>query len=173
MAASSSTTILPSPAFLVPEQAHDLNADLPLIAKGLHMDVDQLQSTLNHFRHQPKYQPIPLKQDITPDELAFIAAHNNELPELEIIEEQRRLYPSNGFLAHLIGYVGEVSEEMLDDPRYASISPAMLSAVPALKNRTTPFCAGRMVRAMSSSTAMAASWAYSASNRPCPENRSS
>jgi penicillin-binding protein 2 len=109
--------------FLVPEQARDLDADLPLIASGLHMDVDQLRSTLSHFRHTPKYQPVPLKQDITPDELAFIAAHRDELPELETIDEQRRLYPSNGFAAHLIGYVGEVSEEMLDDPRYAFYQP--------------------------------------------------
>ncbi len=109
--------------FLVPEQARDLKADLPLIASGLHMDIDQLQSTLRHYRHTPSYQPIPLKSDITPDELAFIAAHGNELPELETIDEQRRLYPSNGFAAHLIGYVGEVSEEMLDDPRYAFYQP--------------------------------------------------
>ncbi|HEX4020458.1 MAG TPA: penicillin-binding protein 2 [Acidobacteriaceae bacterium] len=129
--------------FLVPEQAHDLNADLPLIAKGLHMDVDQLQSTLNHFRHQPKYQPIPLKQDITPDELAFIAAHNNELPELEIIEEQRRLYPSNGFASHLIGYVGEVSEEMLDDPRYAFYQPGDVVGRSGLEESYDPILRGQ------------------------------
>ncbi len=109
--------------FLVPEQAHDLETDIPLIAAGLHMEPDQLRAVLLRYRHRPKYQPIPLQQDITPDEQAFIAAHNNELPELETIEEQRRLYPSNGFAAHLIGYVGEVSEEMLDDPRYAFYQP--------------------------------------------------
>ncbi len=109
--------------FLVPEQAHDLESDIPLIAEGLHMAPDQLRAILLRYRHQPKYQPIPLQQDITPDEQAFIAAHSNELPELETIEEQRRLYPTNGFAAHLIGYVGEVSEEMLDDPRYAFYQP--------------------------------------------------
>lgn len=109
--------------FLVPEQARDLDTDIPLIAQGLHMDETQLRAVLRRFQHQPKYQPIPLQQDITPDEQAFIAAHRNELPELETIEEQRRLYPSNGFAAHLIGYVGEVSEEMLDDPRYAFYQP--------------------------------------------------
>lgn len=110
--------------FLVPEQARDLQADIPLIASGLHMEPDQLRAILQRYRHQPKYQPIPLQQDITPDEQAFIAAHSNELPELETIEEERRLYPSNGFAAHLIGYVGEVSEEMLEnDPRYAFYQP--------------------------------------------------
>ncbi|MEO6829720.1 MAG: penicillin-binding transpeptidase domain-containing protein, partial [Acidobacteriaceae bacterium] len=109
--------------FLVPDQARDLEADIPLIASGLHMEPQQLRSILAHYSRRPRYQPIPLQQDITPDEQAFIAAHRNELPELETIEEERRLYPSNGFAAHLIGYVGEVSEEMLDDPRYAFYQP--------------------------------------------------
>ena len=54
---------------------------------------------------------------------AFIEAHRNELPELETIDEERRLYPRDGFAAHLIGYVGEVSEEDLNNPRYACYEP--------------------------------------------------
>lgn len=110
--------------FLVPDQTRDLKADLPAIARGLHMDTSQLAGILHRYRNRPKYQPIPLKQDITPDEQAFIAAHANELPELETIEQQRRLYPSNGFAAHILGYVGEVSENMLENnPRYAFYQP--------------------------------------------------
>ena len=66
----------------------------------------------------PGYQPIFIKYDITPDELAFIESHRNEFPELDTITVHRRLYPKNGFMAHLIGYVGEVSEDMLNNPRY-------------------------------------------------------
>jgi penicillin-binding protein 2 len=109
--------------YLLREQVKDLDADLPLIAQGLHISVEQIQSTLRRYQIAPKYQPIPLKQDISPDEQAFIAAHRDELPELETLDEQRRLYPRDGFAAHLIGYVGEVSEQMLDDPRYAFYSP--------------------------------------------------
>src|SRR5450432_1816540 len=110
--------------FLVREQGHDIEPDLPLIARGLHMTVDQLDAILKHYRLAPKYQPLPLKQDITPDEEEFIAAHRDEFPELETIDEQRRLYPRDGFASHLIGYVGEVSEDMLEnDPRYAYYEP--------------------------------------------------
>ena len=110
--------------FLIRDQVKDLDADLPMIADGLHMPVEQIQATLKHFALAPKYQPIPIKQDITPDEQAFIEAHRNELPELETLEEQRRLYPKDGFAAHLIGYVGEVSEHMLEnDSRYAAYEP--------------------------------------------------
>ncbi len=110
--------------YLLREQVKDLDADMPLISKGLHISAEQIQATLRRYQIAPKYQPIPLKQDITPDEQAFIAAHRDELPELETLDEQRRLYPSDGFAAHLIGYVGEVSEQMLaNDDRYSLYSP--------------------------------------------------
>lgn len=109
--------------YLLREQMKDANADLPMIAQGLHVPLDQLQSTLKRFAYAPKYQPIPLKQDITPDEQAFIEAHKNELPELETLEEQRRLYPRDGIASHLIGYVGEVSEQMLNQSQYAYYEP--------------------------------------------------
>jgi len=109
--------------FLVREQSKSIEADLPLIAKGLDLDLDQLRATLHRYRSQPGYQPIPVKQDVTADEQAFIAAHHNELPELETIDEERRLYPRDGFAAHLIGYVGEVSEDDLNNPRFAAYEP--------------------------------------------------
>ena len=110
--------------FLVREQGHDVTPDLPLIARGLHMSVDQIDAILKKYSLAPKYQPLPLKQDITPDEVEFIEAHKDELPELDTIQEQRRLYPRDGFAAHIVGYVGEVSEDMLDnDSRYAEYEP--------------------------------------------------
>src|SRR5580692_5706094 len=109
--------------FLVREQGHDYMADLPIIARGLNMTVDQIDAILKKYRTAPKYQPLPLKQDITPDEQEFIEAHRDEMPELETVDEQRRLYPKDGFAANLIGYVGEVSEEMLNDPRYEYYEP--------------------------------------------------
>ena len=42
---------------------------------------------------------------------------------METIDEERRLYPRDGFASHLIGYVGEVSEEDLNNPKYAYYEP--------------------------------------------------
>ncbi|MGI4829042.1 MAG: penicillin-binding protein 2 [Janthinobacterium lividum] len=109
--------------YLLREQMAALPHDLPMIAQGLHMDPEQIEAILKHFQYAPKYQPIPLKQDITPDEQAFIAAHRDDLPELDTLDEQRRLYPRDGFLAHLIGYVGEVSEADLNNSKYAFYEP--------------------------------------------------
>lgn len=103
---------------LMRDQTRDLVGDVPMIAQGLHMNSDAVRDRIKHFSSVPLYQPIYLKEDITPDELAFIESHRNELPELETIMEHRRLYPRNGFLAHLIGYVGEVSEDMLKQAQW-------------------------------------------------------
>ncbi|HEY4382311.1 MAG TPA: penicillin-binding protein 2 [Acidobacteriaceae bacterium] len=109
--------------YLLREQVKDLQTDIPLIARGLDLPVEQVQATIRRYASQPRYESILLKQDITPDEQAFIEAHRNELPELETRDEQRRLYPRDGFAAHLIGYVGEVSEEDLNSSKFDFYEP--------------------------------------------------
>jgi penicillin-binding protein 2 len=110
-------------ALLLRDSSRDLLADSDIIAHGLHMDPKEMRERIRKFSSMPQYQPIYLKDDITPDELAFIEAHRNELPELDTIMAHRRLYPRNGFMAHLVGYVGEVSEEMLNQARWELYSP--------------------------------------------------
>ena len=110
-------------ALLLRDSSRDLNADADLIAQGLHLDPSEVRGRIRHFASMPQYQPIFLKEDITPDELAFIDAHRNELPELDTIMAHRRLYPRNGFMAHLIGYVGEVTEDMLNQPQFELYNP--------------------------------------------------
>ena len=110
-------------ALLLRDSSRDLSADADLIAHGLHLDPNEVRLRIKRFASMPQYQPIFLKEDITPDELQFIEAHKNELPELDTIMAHRRLYPRNGFMAHLIGYVGEVTEDMLNQPQFELYNP--------------------------------------------------
>jgi penicillin-binding protein 2 len=110
-------------ALLLRDSSRDLSADADLMASGLHMDAKEVRDKIHHFAYMPQYQPIYLKEDITPDEEAFIEAHKTELPELDTIMAYRRLYPRKGFMAHLIGYVGEVSEDMLNQPQFELFNP--------------------------------------------------
>src|SRR5271169_5621735 len=110
-------------ALLLRDSSRDLLADAGLISQGLHLDPKETRDRIKHFASMPQYQPIFLKDDITQDELAFVESHRNELPELDTIVAHRRLYPRNGFMAHLIGYVGEVSEEMLNQARWEFYNP--------------------------------------------------
>src|SRR5690348_9271828 len=110
-------------ALLIREQLpKDYAADFTKIASGLHMEVEEIHDRMRRMAATPT-APFLLKDDITPDEQAFIEAHRDELPELETITVHRRLYPKNGFLAHLIGYVGEVSQEDLNSVQYETYQP--------------------------------------------------
>ncbi|MBI3405158.1 MAG: penicillin-binding protein 2, partial [Acidobacteria bacterium] len=62
----------------------------------------------------PKFQPIIIKHEATAGDVAFIESHRPDIPVLELLTAQRRKYPSEGFLSHAIGYVGEVSEQQID-----------------------------------------------------------
>src|SRR5215475_3394029 len=84
-------------ALLLRDSSRDLLADAEQIALGLHLDPKELRDRIRHFAFMPQYQPIFIKDDITPDELAFNESHKNELPELDTIMAHRRLYPRNGF----------------------------------------------------------------------------
>jgi penicillin-binding protein 2 len=110
-------------ALLLRDSSRDLAADADLVAQGLHLNAKDIRDRIRKFAGAPQYQPIYLKDDITQDELAFIEAHRNELPELDTIMEHRRRYPRNGFMAHLVGYVGEVSEDMLNLPQWEFYNP--------------------------------------------------
>src|SRR5437660_4114197 len=122
-------------ALLLRDSSRDLNADADLIAAGLHLDANEVRMRIRRFSSMPQYQPIFLKEDITPDELAFIDAHRNELPELDTIVAHRRLYPRNGFMAHLIGYVGEVTEDMLNQPQFELYSPGDVVGVSGVERQ--------------------------------------
>ncbi len=110
-------------ALLLRDQTREVSKDVPAIAQGLHMTPEDVRERLRKFAALPQYQPIILKDDITPDELAFIEGHRNELPELDTIMSHRRLYPKGGFMANLIGYVGEVREDMLNTDQWAFYNP--------------------------------------------------
>ena len=65
-----------------------------------------------------------IKRELTPGELSFVESHRDPetFPEMELIQNQQRLYPRNGLAAHVIGYVGEVSEQELNTTEFAKYS---------------------------------------------------
>jgi penicillin-binding protein 2 len=130
-------------ALLLRDSSRDLNADADLIAQGLHLDATEVRTRIRRFASMPQYQPIFLKEDITPDELAFIDAHRNELPELDTIVAHRRLYPRKGFMAHVIGYVGEVTEDMLNQPQFELYSSGDVVGVSGVERQYNTLLMGK------------------------------
>ena len=112
-------------ALLIRENAVDLDKKIPRIAQGLNLSEAEIMKALKRYAGR-KNEPLIIKEDITPDELAFIEANKSEIPELETLMVHRRLYPKDGFAAHAIGYVGEVSEADLNRPQFELYQPGMI-----------------------------------------------
>jgi len=110
---------------------------LPEIAEGLHLDLSDLNVKLARYRGRPKFEPLILKEELTPADLAFVEAHRDAafFPELELIRAQRRLYPQNGMAAHVVGYTGEISDSELDAPEYANEAPGSVIGKFGLERR--------------------------------------
>ena len=96
------------------------------IAAGLDIEYDDLMAKVIRFRSRPKYEPMVLKEELTPADLAFVDSHRDFFPELLVVQAQSRLYPQNGMMAHVIGYTGEISEQELDDPQFAKYDPGQV-----------------------------------------------
>ena len=94
---------------------------LPTIAAGLNVDHEDLLARLRRWKSVPKYRAIVIKEELTAAEIAFVESHKDPdtFPELELVHVQHRLYPKDNLLAHVIGYVGEVTEAELDLPDFA------------------------------------------------------
>ena len=88
------------------------------ISEGLGIPVEDLRDQLASTKNLPKFQPIIIKPDASPADVAFIESHRSEssgdIPVLEMIPVQRRRYLPGGILSHAAGYVGEVSEQQIE-----------------------------------------------------------
>ena len=100
-------------------------ANLPLISEGLGIPYERLRTRLYELADSkgPEYQNIIVKEDLTLAEVAFLEAHRDDLPQLELVRSHRRLYPRDGLGAHLLGYVGEISGEELDREEFVLYEP--------------------------------------------------
>src|SRR5882762_1672247 len=87
---------------------------LPGIAEGLGISIEDLREQLTNTKSLPKFQPIIIKPEASVADIAFIESHHTDIPVLEMISVSRRRYLPNGFLAHAVGYVGEVSEQQIE-----------------------------------------------------------
>ena len=91
----------------------DLNSLIEPLSEGLTVDKDFLREYFELVKTMPAFESIMVKQGATPGDLAWVEAHNLEFPELRVEKQPQRRYPDNGSLAHVLGYVGEISPEQL------------------------------------------------------------
>lgn len=105
--------------FLTPRLSRNLNHTLQFLSSVLGTTPEDLVRMIRKEGSIQSSSPVMVYQDLSLAQLAYISARKIEFPELEIKQESKRSYPQNALFAHVMGYVGEVSELQQQSKEYA------------------------------------------------------
>ena len=101
---------------IVREHTKDLDRTIRVLSqrhrRGRRSTVREI---VDRHRREPSYRPIVVIQDATLAQVAAVTARrlDFELPDVIVQEVPTRQYPTEALAAHLIGYVGEASEDQM------------------------------------------------------------
>ena len=86
---------------------------LEQIARGLKLDPADTAQLIEDSKDLPRFQPVILKQTASLEDISFVESHQNEFPELALMQVERRIYPLHTAAAPVLGHVGEVSQQTI------------------------------------------------------------
>ncbi len=110
---------------LIAPSADSLRAVLARVRQVVPLDSGQISEVIRRFQ-TARYQPVVVLGDATFETVSKLEEHRVALPGLVIQAEPKRLYPAGRAVAHLVGYVGEVTDADLENERYEGLNPGAI-----------------------------------------------
>jgi penicillin-binding protein 2 len=99
---------------LVPERVGDMGQALAKLGQLLSVSEEDLERFRRRLQERRRpFQALPLRYDLTEQEIARLAVHRHELPGVEVAAELVRYYPHGELTAHALGYVGRINRQEL------------------------------------------------------------
>ncbi|MEA2173389.1 MAG: penicillin-binding protein 2 [Blastocatellia bacterium] len=121
----------------------DLDAFIGPLGKGLGVDDDILRERFEQIKSQPAFESIPIKDNATLADISWVDAHQLEFPELRVELAPQRHYPENGTLCHVLGYVGEINPEQMEQAQYKGYKPGDIIGQEGLEKVYDQYLRGR------------------------------
>lgn len=97
-------------------KAIKVNERVDEYANGLSLDRQFVVERLNLIKKQNEFETMVLKENVGMQDISWVESHSLEFPELRVELQPQRFYPLGESLAHVLGYVGEISPKQLEDP---------------------------------------------------------
>ena len=115
-----------SPGYVLSLQAgHRFSdAEVALLARLLDIRPDVVRKKAD--RAAGTYEQIVVKSELTPQEITSLEEHLKDLPGISLDLQPMRHYLYGTSAAHVLGYVGEVSEEQLKQGKYKGLPPGSI-----------------------------------------------
>ncbi|HXF57495.1 MAG TPA: penicillin-binding protein 2 [Actinomycetota bacterium] len=88
----------------------------------LQAPVEDMLERLQSKRYLP-YQPVPVAEDVSERAVYYIREHPELFPGVSYQVDSVRHYPFGSLAAHVLGHVGEISPEQLDEPAFRGYRP--------------------------------------------------
>jgi penicillin-binding protein 2 len=104
-------------ALLVPEDLSGNPEILDRVKDLLKLGADDIQQKLKSAKGRTPFKPLRIKTDIDWQELALLESNRVYLPGLLVDVRSTRAYNYGDLASHLIGYIGEIDENELKQPK--------------------------------------------------------
>ncbi len=99
---------------LVPEDAGDVDKVVAHLAQLVELDEEELTRAQEEMRRSPPFLPITIAERVSWEDVSRVAVNAPALPGVTPEVGLTRVYPHGANLAHIVGYVGPVSDYDLD-----------------------------------------------------------
>jgi penicillin-binding protein 2 len=104
--------------YVIPEEVQNRSQLLNRLSRLGDLNREAAERILDKAARGYPFKPVCLKKDISRDELASIESHRFDLPGVMIHVSPQRHYFHEGLGSHVLGYVGEISEEQLTSGQF-------------------------------------------------------
>lgn len=84
------------------------------LAELLGTEPEEIQARIDDPRISP-FAPVPVAIDVPMDVVVHVREHREDFPGVEAVPLTIRRYPNGALAAHVLGYVGELSDEELEE----------------------------------------------------------
>jgi penicillin-binding protein 2 len=98
------------------------------LSELLGVPASELGARLDTDLYYP-YSPIPVAVDVPKRVAFYVKEHQDRFPGVEVAPTPVRNYPHGSLAAHVLGYLGQVTEEQLEAPAFADYDPGDLVGV--------------------------------------------
>jgi penicillin-binding protein 2 len=107
----------------LPADPAQQRSELARLGRLSHMSLHKMRRTIREQEEVAAGAPVTLRKDVGYDLVYYLEENQRRFPGVAVQRVFVRDYPTGSRAAHVLGSVGEVSEEELKEPPYKGLEP--------------------------------------------------
>lgn len=96
---------------IIPDKINNLNEQLEQLKLMVDLTDEDIENFQKERRNYRAHRPVPLKYNLTEQEIANFVVNQHLYPFITITGTQHRYYPYGAALTHVLGYVSKINSQ--------------------------------------------------------------